>query len=83
MLHPGGVSGLLFGLSARGDAKALVTAEPAVTLLLTPFDPEVAAQVEEGREFMKEYRSSFKVLAKRLTNRSGLGSAFESPPASA
>jgi len=32
--------------------------------LLTPYDPAVAAQVEAGRDFMKEYRETFKVLAK-------------------
>ena len=32
--------------------------------LLTPYDPSVAEQVEAGREFMKEYRETFKVLAK-------------------
>jgi hypothetical protein len=32
--------------------------------LLTPYDPATAAQVEAGREFMKEYRETLKVLAK-------------------
>jgi putative addiction module antidote len=32
--------------------------------LLTPFDPTIEAQLEAGREFMKEYRDTFKVLAK-------------------
>jgi hypothetical protein len=31
--------------------------------LLIPFDPAVAAQVEAAREFMKEYRDTFKTLA--------------------
>ena len=31
---------------------------------LTPFDPEVARQVEAGREFMREYRDTFHELAK-------------------
>ena len=32
--------------------------------LLTPYDPKVAAQIEAGREFMKDYRDTFKALAK-------------------
>ena len=31
---------------------------------LTPYDPEVAKQVEAGREFMREYRDTFHELAK-------------------
>jgi hypothetical protein len=31
---------------------------------LTPYDPELAAQLEEGREFMREYRDTFHQLAK-------------------
>ncbi len=46
----------------RGDV--LHVAETAEGYLLTPFDPKVAAQVEKGREFMKEYRDTFKALAK-------------------
>ena len=47
---------------ARGDK--LHVAETPDGYLLTPYDPAVAAQVEAGREFMKEYRETFKVLAK-------------------
>lgn len=47
---------------ARGDVVHVV--ETADGYLLTPYDPKVAAQVEAGREFMKEYRDTFKVLAK-------------------
>ena len=46
---------------ARGDTLHVV--ETPEGYLLTPFDPEVAAQVEAGREFMKEYRDTFKILA--------------------
>jgi putative addiction module antidote len=31
---------------------------------ITPYDPEVAKQVEAGREFMIEYRDTLKALAK-------------------
>jgi putative addiction module antidote len=47
---------------ARGDVIHVV--ETAEGYLLTPYDPKVAAQVEAGREFMKEYRDAFKALAK-------------------
>jgi putative addiction module antidote len=32
--------------------------------LLTPYDPEVEQQIEAGREIMKEYRETFRALAK-------------------
>ena len=31
---------------------------------ITPYDPDVAAQVELGRQFMNEYRATFRELAK-------------------
>ena len=46
----------------RGDVIHVV--ETAEGYLITPYDPKVAEQVEAGREFMKEYRDTFKVLAK-------------------
>ena len=46
----------------RGDV--LHVAETAEGYLLTPYDPNVAAQVEKGREFMKRYRDTVKALAK-------------------
>lgn len=46
----------------RGDTLHVV--ESPQGYLLTPFDPEIEAQLEAGREFMKEYRDAFKVLAK-------------------
>jgi putative addiction module antidote len=46
----------------RGDALHVV--ETPDGYLITPFDPDIAAQVELGREFMKEYRDTFKALAK-------------------
>lgn len=47
---------------ARGDRMHVV--ETPEGYLLTPFDPAVAAQVEIGRSFMKQYRDAFKILAK-------------------
>jgi putative addiction module antidote len=46
----------------RGDK--LHVSETPGGYLITPYDPTVAAQVEAGREFMKEYRDTFKALAK-------------------
>jgi putative addiction module antidote len=46
----------------RGDKLHVV--ETPDGYLLTPYDPAVAEQVEAGRAFMKEYRETFKVLAK-------------------
>jgi putative addiction module antidote len=46
---------------ARGDSLHVV--ETPDGYLLTPFDPEVASQVEAGRAFMKQYRDAFKILA--------------------
>lgn len=45
----------------RGDLLHVV--ETPDGFLLTPYDPQVAAQVEAGRAFMKQYRDAFKVLA--------------------
>lgn len=46
----------------RGDV--LHVAETAEGYLITPYDPKVAEQVDKGREFMKQYRDTFKALAK-------------------
>ncbi|HWL62329.1 MAG TPA: PAS domain-containing protein [Steroidobacteraceae bacterium] len=46
----------------RGDVLHVV--ETPEGYLLTPFDPAIEAQLKAGREFMKEYRDTFKVLAK-------------------
>lgn len=45
----------------RGDV--LHVSETPGGYLISPYDPAVAAQVEAGREFMKEYRDTFKALA--------------------
>lgn len=46
----------------RGDILHVV--ETPDGYLLTPFDPAIEVQLEAGRAFMKEYRDTFKVLAK-------------------
>ena len=46
----------------RGDALHVI--ETPEGYLLTPYDPKVAEQIEAGREFMKDNRDVFKVLAK-------------------
>ena len=32
--------------------------------LITPYDPSIEEQLEVGRDFMREYRDTFKILAK-------------------
>ena len=31
--------------------------------VMTPYDPEVEKQIQKGRQFMKQYRETFKALA--------------------
>jgi hypothetical protein len=38
--------------------------ETAEGYLVTPYDPAVAEQVDAGRELMREFRDTFKALAK-------------------
>jgi putative addiction module antidote len=45
----------------RGDV--LHVAETPGGYLLTPYDPAISAQVEAGRQFMKDNRDAFKALA--------------------
>ena len=45
----------------RGDTLHVI--ETAEGVLLTPYDPRIAEQVELGRAFMKQYRDTFKALA--------------------
>jgi putative addiction module antidote len=47
---------------AKGDSLYLSDAPNGV--MLTPYDPDLAQQVEAGREFMREYRDTFHQLAK-------------------
>jgi putative addiction module antidote len=46
----------------KGDT--LFTVETPDGILLTSYDPEVEKQLEAGREFMREYRDTFRALAK-------------------
>lgn len=47
---------------AKGDT--LYAIETAEGYLITPYDPAIEDQLEAGRQFMKEYRDTFKALAK-------------------
>jgi putative addiction module antidote len=47
---------------SKGDT--LMCSETANGIQLTPYDPEVARQLEAGREFAKEYRDTLRALAK-------------------
>jgi putative addiction module antidote len=46
----------------KGDT--LFAIETKEGYLITPYDPAIADQLDAGREFMKEYRETFKALAK-------------------
>ena len=46
----------------KGDT--LYAIETKEGYLFTPYDPAIADQLDAGREFMKEYRDTFKALAK-------------------
>jgi len=46
----------------KGDTLFVTEAANGVTL--TPYDPDLEAQLEAGREFMREYRDTFHQLAK-------------------
>ena len=46
----------------KGDT--LFAIETAEGYLITPYDPAVEEQLRTGREFIKEYRDTFKALAK-------------------
>jgi putative addiction module antidote len=46
----------------RGDQ--LYAVETPSGYLLTPYDPAIEQQLELGREFMREYRETFRALAK-------------------
>ena len=45
-----------------GDTVLAVETERGI--LLTPYDPALAEQVEAGRAFMQDYRDTFRQLAK-------------------
>jgi putative addiction module antidote len=46
----------------KGDS--IYVTESAEGIVLTPYDPALAAEVEAGREFMQKYRDTFHELAK-------------------
>ena len=46
----------------KGDS--LYAIETSEGYLLTPYDPAIEEQLKAGRDFMKEYRETFKALAK-------------------
>ncbi|MGK7896693.1 MAG: AbrB/MazE/SpoVT family DNA-binding domain-containing protein [Xenococcus sp. (in: cyanobacteria)] len=45
----------------KGDS--LYAVETPNGYVLTPYDPEVEEQIQKGRQFMKQYRETFKALA--------------------
>jgi putative addiction module antidote len=47
-----------------GKGDMLILSEAPGGFRITPYDPEVARQLEAGREFMKEYRDTLRALAK-------------------
>ncbi len=46
-----------------GKGDTLYAIETADGYLLTPYDPSIDDQLKAGREFMKQYRDTFKALA--------------------
>ena len=54
---------MLLRLKLRKD-DTIFAVETPEGYLLTPYDPEVERQIQKGREFMKKYRDTFRVLAK-------------------
>jgi len=46
----------------RGDALYAIETEEGY--LLTPFDPRIEEELKAGRKFMKDYRDTFRALAK-------------------
>ena len=47
-----------------GKGDTLICSETPNGYELSPYDPEVAKQLDAGREFMKEYRDTLRALAK-------------------
>lgn len=47
---------------SKGDT--LYAIETPEGYLLTPYDPAIEAQLQAGQQFMKNYRDTFKALAK-------------------
>jgi putative addiction module antidote len=47
-----------------GKGDTVILTEVPGGYRLTPYDPQLAQQLEAGREFMKEYRDTLRALAK-------------------
>ena len=47
-----------------GKGDTLICSETPNGYEISPYDPEVAKQLDAGREFMKEYRDTLRALAK-------------------
>jgi putative addiction module antidote len=47
-----------------GKGDTLYAIETSEGYLLTPYDPSIEDQLNAGRKFMKQYRDTFKALAK-------------------
>jgi putative addiction module antidote len=47
-----------------GKGDTLYAIETPEGYLLTPYDPSIDDQLNAGRKFMKQYRDTFKALAK-------------------
>lgn len=47
---------------SKGDA--LYAVETAEGYLLTPYDPAIAEEIKLGKRIMKQYRDTFKALAR-------------------
>lgn len=47
-----------------GKGDTLYAIETPEGYLLTPYDPAIEEQLKAGQQFMKEYRETFKALAK-------------------
>ncbi|MGK7951851.1 MAG: AbrB/MazE/SpoVT family DNA-binding domain-containing protein [Xenococcaceae cyanobacterium] len=45
----------------KGDS--LYAVETPDGYVLTPYNPEIEEQIQKGRQFMKQYRETFKALA--------------------
>jgi putative addiction module antidote len=45
----------------KGDQVHLI--ETPLGILVSPFDPAVAEQIEAGKAFMRDYRDTFKALS--------------------
>lgn len=54
----------LLGLLHVGKGDTLYATQSPSGISLTPYDPAVEEQLAQGREFMREYRDAFHVLAK-------------------